>query len=283
MNSTRGAGPGSRGADIPGNLPRRTGAGPRFQVNKEVFFLEVGFVGASRHSGNQGTSRVGEGLPGIAVPVGGVAQQLLHRHTGVGFTPFHQFQGPQVVRSVAGQHLHGRDQLEVSVHHNRRFVPIKALDCCSCGRGASGGHAPTPSGPCLLRPSGQYRRRCAPRPPFGAGGRLWSSNCPSNSSAATICWHSGLPSGRAPCDERQLVLPVASISFAGRDEVNHPVRRYRIDHRSTSRTIEAENYGRKDPGDSGGQGRHLRAFGTELAEWPVALRNQARAPVAHPV
>ena len=87
----------------------------------------------------------------------------------------------------------------------------------------------------------------------------------------------------AAADERQLVLPVASISFAGRDEVNHPVRRCRIDHRSTSRTIEAEAYGRKDSGDSGGQGWHLRAFGTELAEWSVALGNEAGAPVAHPV
>ena len=88
---------------------------------------------------------------------------------------------------------------------------------------------------------------------------------------------------REPGDERQLVLPVASISFAGRDEVNHPVRRCRIDHRSTSRTIEAETYGRKDSGDSGGQGWHLRALGTEMAEWPVALGNQAGTPVAHPV
>ena len=127
MNSTRGAGPGSRGADAPANLPRRTGTGHLLQVNTEVFFREVGFVGESRHSGNQGASRIGEGLPGIAVPVGGIVQGLLHQHTGIGLTPFHQFQGPQVVRSVAGQHLHGRDQLGVGVHQNRRFVPIKAL------------------------------------------------------------------------------------------------------------------------------------------------------------
>ena len=70
------------------------------------------------------------------------------------------------------------------------------------------------------------------------------------------------------CRLRRLVLP----------EVNHPVRRCRIDHRSTSRTIEAETYGRKDSGDSGGQGWHLRALGTEMAEWPVALGNQAGTP-----
>ena len=32
---------------------------------------------------------------------------------------------PQVVRSVAGQYLHGGDQLGVGVHHNRRLVPVE--------------------------------------------------------------------------------------------------------------------------------------------------------------
>ena len=76
------------------------------------------------------------------------------------------------------------------------------------------------------------------------------------------------------CRWRRLFLPVE-------DEVKHPVRRYRIDHRPTSRTIEAETYGRKDPRDSGSPGWHERAFGTKMAEWPVAVGNQARAPVAH--
>ena len=45
-------------------------------------------------------ARVGEGLTGTAVAVSGVAHGLLHRHTGVGLTLFHQFQRPQVVGSV---------------------------------------------------------------------------------------------------------------------------------------------------------------------------------------
>ena len=125
VSPSRGTGPLPRRQQLPGNLTRRTGTGYLLQVNPEVFFREVLAVGAPRHPGNQGASRVGEGLPGIAVAISGVAQRLLHRHTGVGFTPFHQFQGPQVVRSVAGQYLHGRDQLGVGVHHNRRLVPVE--------------------------------------------------------------------------------------------------------------------------------------------------------------
>ena len=125
MSPSRGPGPLPRRQQLPGNLTRRTGTGYLLQVNPEVFFREVLAVGAPRHPGNQGASRVGEGLPGIAVAISGVAQRLLHRHTGIGFTPFHQFQGPQVVRSVAGQYLHGRDQLGVGVHHNRRLVPVE--------------------------------------------------------------------------------------------------------------------------------------------------------------
>ena len=61
----------------------------------------------------------------MAVAISGIAHGLLHRHTGVGLTPFHQFQRPQVVRSVAGQYLHGGNQLGVGVHHNRRFVSVE--------------------------------------------------------------------------------------------------------------------------------------------------------------
>ena len=120
-----GAGPGPQGPEIPGNLPRRTGAGSLLQVNQEVLLGEVGFVRASRHPGNQGASRVGEVLPGISVAISRIAQRLLHRHTGSGLAPLHQFQGPQVVRSVARQYLHGRDQLRVGVHHNRRLMPVE--------------------------------------------------------------------------------------------------------------------------------------------------------------
>ena len=144
---------------MPGNIPRRAGAGPRLQVNKEVLLGKVGLVGASRHPGNQGPSRVGEGLPGIAVAVGGVAQGLLHRHTGNGLTPFHQFQGPQVVRSVAGQYLHGRDQFRCPPQSppcapNRRLLllwPWRIWGSCTDTIRSL-----------LPRPSGRFLRRRAP-------------------------------------------------------------------------------------------------------------------------
>ena len=102
VSPARGTGPLPRQQQLPGDLTRRTGAGSRRQVNTEVILREVRPVGVPRHSGNQGASRVGEGLPGIAVAISGVAQRLIHRRTGVGLAPLHQFQGPQVVRSVAG-------------------------------------------------------------------------------------------------------------------------------------------------------------------------------------
>ena len=91
----------------------------------EVFLGKVRPVGAVRHPGYQGASRIGEGLPSVAVAISGIAHGLLHRHTGVGLALLHQFQSPQVVRSVAGQYLHGGDQLRVAVHHNRRLVPVE--------------------------------------------------------------------------------------------------------------------------------------------------------------
>ena len=56
----------------------------------EVLFRKVGPVGAARRPGNPGASRIGEGLPGVAVAVSGIAHGLLHRHTGVGLTLFRQ-------------------------------------------------------------------------------------------------------------------------------------------------------------------------------------------------
>ena len=91
----------------------------------EVLFRKVRPVGTPRHPGNQGAARVGEGLPGIAVAISSIAHGLCHRHTGVGFARLHQFQRPQVVRSVAGQYLHRGDQLGVGVHHNRRLVAVE--------------------------------------------------------------------------------------------------------------------------------------------------------------
>ena len=92
----------------------------------EVFFRKVGPVGTPRHPGNQSAARVGEGLPGIAVAISGIAHGLCHRHAGVGFARLHQVQRPQVVGSVAGQYLHGGDQLGAGVHHNRPLVPVEA-------------------------------------------------------------------------------------------------------------------------------------------------------------
>ena len=73
----------TQGPDSPSNVPRRTGAGARLQVDMEVLLGKVGPVGTPRHPGNQDASRVGEGLPGTAVAVGGIPHGLLHRHTGV--------------------------------------------------------------------------------------------------------------------------------------------------------------------------------------------------------
>ena len=54
-------------------------------------------------------------------------------------------------------------------------------------------------------------------------------------------------------DRRQLVLPVTSTIFAGRDGV---IIRYggTVDYRPTNQAIEAETYGRQDTGNGSGQG-----------------------------
>ena len=53
-------------------------------------------------------------------------------------------------------------------------------------------------------------------------------------------------------------MPAASTIIAGRDEVNPPVRRCRIDQGPTSQATEAETYERKDSGDGGGHGWEWR-------------------------
>ena len=68
----------------------------------EVIFRKVRPVGAARHPGNQGAARIGEGLPGIAVAIGGIARGLLHRHTGVALAPLHQFQRPELSGALPG-------------------------------------------------------------------------------------------------------------------------------------------------------------------------------------
>ena len=89
----------SRRHDGAGNLPRRTGATARGQVKVKVIFGEVFPVGPARHFGHQPASRVGEGLAGPAVPIGGVAHGFLHHRAGTRFAGLHQFQCPQIVGS----------------------------------------------------------------------------------------------------------------------------------------------------------------------------------------
>ena len=47
-----------------------------------------------------------------------------------------------------------------------------------------------------------------------------------------------------------------------------------FDQRPTSQTFEAETYGRKNPGNGGGDGRDVRAFGAQVAEWPVTVGDE---------
>ena len=81
-------------------------------------------------------------------------------------------------------------------------------------------------------------------------------------------------------DRRQLVLPVTSISFAGRYGV---IIRYggTVDYRPTNQAIEAETYGRQDTGNGSGQGWDERAFSAQVAEWPIAVAGETGASVAH--
>ena len=89
----------SRRHDGVGNPSRRTGATARGQVKVKVILGKVFPVGPARHFGHQPASRVGEGLAGPAVPIGGVAHGFLHRRSGTRFTLLHQFQCPQIVGS----------------------------------------------------------------------------------------------------------------------------------------------------------------------------------------
>ena len=81
-------------------------------------------------------------------------------------------------------------------------------------------------------------------------------------------------------DRRQLVLPVATTIFAGRDGV---IIRYggAVDYRPTNQAIEAETYGRQDTGNGSGQGWDERAFSAQVAEWPIAVAGETGASVAH--
>ena len=79
---------------------------------------------------------------------------------------------------------------------------------------------------------------------------------------------------------RQLVLPVATTIFAGRDGV---IIRYggTVDYRPTNQAIEAETYGRQDTGNGSGQGWDERAFSAQVAEWAIAVAGETGASVAH--
>ena len=87
-------------------------------------------VGAARHSGNQGVFLVGEGLLGVAVPIGGIAHVILHQDTGGGLALLHQFQGTQVVRSVVGHYLHSCGQPGIGVRRHRRLVARRTFGSC---------------------------------------------------------------------------------------------------------------------------------------------------------
>ena len=91
--------------------------------------------------------------------------------------------------------------------------------------------------------------------------------------AGTLRW-------RQRADRRQLVLPVATTIFAGRDGV---IIRYggTVDYRPTNQAIEAETYGRQDTGNGSGQGWDERAFSAQVAEWPIAVAGETGASVAH--
>ena len=81
-------------------------------------------------------------------------------------------------------------------------------------------------------------------------------------------------------DRRQLVLPVATTIFAGRDGV---IIRYggTVDYRPTNQAIEAETYGRQDTGNGSGQGWDERAFSAQVAERAIAVAGETGASVAH--
>ena len=74
-------------------------------------------------------------------------------------------------------------------------------------------------------------------------------------------------------DQRQSDLPLALTILP----VDHSVRRYRIDDRRASQAIEAEEDGRKDTTDSGGNCGDERAVGAEVAVRPIAVGDQDRA------
>ena len=89
-----------------------------------------------------------------------------------------------------------------------------------------------------------------------------------------------LAEAHAAIDRRQLVLPVATTIFAGRDGV---IIRYggTVDYRPTNQAIEAETYGRQDTGNGSGQGWDERAFSAQVAEWAIAVAGETGASVAH--
>ena len=159
----------SRRHDGTGNLPRRTGATARGQVKVKVIFGEVFPVGPARRFGHQPASRVGEGLAGPAVPE--AASPMASSTTEPGIlarlhsAPPVPARPPDPVGSVARQHVHGRDQLAVGVHHMAEWlssvetvvttgvywIPLFAAGCALVEASRA---------PAALGPSGAAPRAC---------------------------------------------------------------------------------------------------------------------------
>ena len=93
----------------------------------KVFLGEVRLIRAGRHFGYQGPSRIGKGLPGSPVSIGGIPNGLLHLSSGVFFTLFDQFERPHVIAGVPSQYIHGRDRLGVGVHCHRCLMAVESL------------------------------------------------------------------------------------------------------------------------------------------------------------
>ena len=140
----------------------------------------------------------------------------------------------------------------------------------------------------LLAWSAPSTSNCLP-PRSTANWTEWWNNSGSPLPRWPSCWRmprrtswpsrpSQWPTGRS--DRRQLVLPVATTIFAGRDGV---IIRYggTVDYRPTNQAIEAETYGRQDTGNGSGQGWDERAFSAQVAEWAIAVAGETGASVAH--
>ena len=154
-----------------GDIPRRTGAGVRLQVNPEVVLGKMSPVGTPWPLAT--SLRPAAKAWRFATPVRSITQGLLHRYPSA-LRSFHQFQRP--TRSVTGQYVHRSDQLRVGVQHHRRLVsiepPVAAL-------------AVAHSGSCTDKMRSRLTPSLKSAPP-SVRFTSWSSNWPNSSYAATI-------------------------------------------------------------------------------------------------